>query len=226
MTERLFIGTPAYSGEVSLGFLSSLLPTIELLRGEGMSWSFRAVAHMPLIGHARAQLVAQFLHSDADRFLMVDADCSWEAAAVPRLVGLDLDFIAGVAPAGLGEHFDIPAHYFGRPEPNGLLRAERVGGAFCLFKRAVFERMHAAYPELHVPGPDPHLYALFNPTLAADGWHGEDIALCDRWRALGGEIWIDPRLVLSNARRVFTRGCLADALAAAGQRSGPKERLY
>lgn len=80
--------------------------------------------------------------------------------------------------------------------------ARYVGGGFQLIRRSVFEKMFAAYPELrfaatHVypapPSASANLYALFEPLIdPEDGSYvSEDYAFCRRWRALGGEIWLD-----------------------------------
>ncbi len=85
---------------------------------------------------------------------------------------------------------------------NGFATARFAGSGFQLIKRAVFERMIAGYPHLkfsavdtpagHVP-QSAHLYALFDPLIDAETgrYRSEDYAFCQRWRDLGGEIWLD-----------------------------------
>lgn len=84
----------------------------------------------------------------------------------------------------------------------GFATAIYAGTGFQLIRRTVFERMVAAYPELKYhnvhaqdpagPGPD-HRYALFDPLIDAESatYLSEDYAFCKRWRAIGGEIWLD-----------------------------------
>jgi hypothetical protein len=77
-----------------------------------------------------------------------------------------------------------------------------AGGGFQLIRRGVFERMIAAYPEtryakVHAhPKPvadSPHLYALFDCLIDPESgaYLSEDYAFCRRWRAIGGDIWLD-----------------------------------
>ncbi|MDR3462121.1 MAG: hypothetical protein P4L76_07390 [Beijerinckiaceae bacterium] len=80
--------------------------------------------------------------------------------------------------------------------------ARYAGTGFQLLKRAVFERLIAAHPETKfrkvdtLPGLMPrseNLYALFDCTIdpVSGSYLSEDYAFCQRWRALGGTIWLD-----------------------------------
>jgi hypothetical protein len=80
--------------------------------------------------------------------------------------------------------------------------AKYAGTGFQLIKREVLERLAAAHPELKyrtIHAQDPmapsaqNRYALFDPIIDPDTgeYLSEDYAFCRRWRALGGEIWID-----------------------------------
>lgn len=79
---------------------------------------------------------------------------------------------------------------------------EYAGTGFQLIKRCVFERMMAAHPELRFrkvdastnqKAPEDGLYALFDCMIDPDTatYLSEDYSFCRRWRAIGGEIWLD-----------------------------------
>ena len=85
---------------------------------------------------------------------------------------------------------------------NGFGTGVYAGTGFQLIKRHVFERMIAAYPEtkykaLHAfprpTNPSDNLYALFDCMIDQETgvYLSEDYAFCRRWRAIGGEIWLD-----------------------------------
>ncbi|XRA99448.1 hypothetical protein NFJ02_07g131470 [Pycnococcus provasolii] len=89
-----------------------------------------------------------------------------------------------------------------RTDKRGFIEVRRAGAGFLMVSRSAIERLVKAHPELHYRDPtsgDVH-YALFHNLLreytAPDGkpdrtWVSEDYAFCDRWRAIGGEIWVD-----------------------------------
>jgi hypothetical protein len=100
---------------------------------------------------------------------------------------------------------------------NGFAKGTYAGTGFQLIKRGVFERMIAAYPEtkyraLHAfprpSQPSDNLYALFDCMIDQDTgvYLSEDYAFCRRWRAIGGEIWLDLHSKLAHTGSYTYRG--------------------
>jgi hypothetical protein len=107
---------------------------------------------------------------------------------------------------------------------NGFATGTYAGTGFQLIKRAVFERMMRAYPEtkykaLHAfprpSAPSDNLYALFDCMIdpATGVYLSEDYAFCRRWRATGGEIWLDLNSKLSHSGSYTYRGNAAPRFA-------------
>jgi hypothetical protein len=90
-----------------------------------------------------------------------------------------------------------------RQESDGFVSAEFAGTGFMLIKRAALERMQAAYPETRynaahdraILNRSQNLYALFDCMIEPETgeYLSEDYTFCRRWRALGGEVWLDTR---------------------------------
>lgn len=111
------------------------------------------------------------------------------------------------------------------PDADGFLAVQHAPTGFMLIARPVFERMSSAYPGLRytpdgVSGADeaerarPH-YRFFD-VLAEPGngrYLSEDFAFCQRWRALGGEVFIDLKSVLLHQGNHLYRGDLMRAMA-------------
>ena len=117
---------------------------------------------------------------------------------------------------------------------NGFATGNYAGTGFQLIKRSVFERMIGAYPDtkfksLHAfprpSQPSENLYALFDCMIDPDTgvYLSEDYAFCRRWRALGGEIWLDLTCRLTHSGSYSFRGNAsvrhADILSASGTKS-------
>lgn len=95
--------------------------------------------------------------------------------------------------------------------------ADYAGTGFQLIRRSVFDRMIAAYPEtkfraVHASTneqpPADTLYALFDSLIDPETgtYLSEDYAFCRRWRALGGQIWLDLDSRLSHTGPVTFAG--------------------
>lgn len=89
-----------------------------------------------------------------------------------------------------------------RKDENGFATGVYAGTGFQLIKRKVFERMITAYPETKYKAAhafprssnaSENLYALFDCMIDPETgvYLSEDYAFCRRWRAIGGEIWLD-----------------------------------
>ena len=85
---------------------------------------------------------------------------------------------------------------------NGFARAKNIGTGAMLIRRDVIETLITHYPDLFGAGfPDEAEYEIlarnnwgfFNPyTKQSDGENsGEDVAFCNRYTKVGGEIWAD-----------------------------------
>jgi hypothetical protein len=102
---------------------------------------------------------------------------------------------------------------------NGFSTGTYAGTGFQLIKRGVFERMMKSYPEMkykavHAFPPQAasdNLYALFDCVIDP-----EDFAFCRRWRAIGGEIWLDLESKLTHTGPSAYRGNAAARFRKAG----------
>ena len=108
---------------------------------------------------------------------------------------------------------------------SGFATADYAGTGFQLIRRTVFERMIAAHPELKFRAvhdaaderaPADHLYALFDSIIdpATGIYLSEDYSFCRRWRALGGEIWLDLESKLTHTGQDSFRGDCTHRFAA------------
>jgi hypothetical protein len=95
--------------------------------------------------------------------------------------------------------------------------ARYAGTGLQLIKRRVFERLMAAHPELRfqsvhaqaggVPS-SANLSALFDSQIDPEtgAYLSEDYAFCRRWRALGGDIWLDLKSEVTHVGADHFRG--------------------
>ncbi|WP_036261938.1 hypothetical protein [Methylocapsa aurea] len=119
----------------------------------------------------------------------------WSGAAIRRA-------------ASAGETFQTaPLLYVGTLCAGGALEREGrfatgvyCGGGFMMLKRRVLERMIAAYPETRYRSAHAYSnatgdanYALFDCMIdkETNAYISEDFGFCQKWRDIGGKIWLD-----------------------------------
>lgn len=189
----IFIATPCLDGNVSAHYTASLVRTMTAIQQRG--WRSPRIDFEignSLIADARNKLVARFLASDSSDLVFIDSDLSWSPDDLLRLVAFDTPLVAGVYQRKSRTKVDF-AVKFGPAismDAQGLVAVERVGTGFMRLRRDCLDRMVAAHPALRLDAP--HLFALFDTSIADGVFIGEDFTFCDRWRALGGQVLVDP----------------------------------
>ncbi|HEX2886876.1 hypothetical protein [Vineibacter terrae] len=218
----LMIATPCYGGVVTNAYLQSMLRTSALLLGKGMPHEVVTVPDESLVTRARNALVATFMVSPHSHLLFIDADIEWSPDAVLRLLAADKDMICGAYPKkkmpptyALNLKHDADGRVRQCPTTGAVEILDAASG-FLMIRRPLLERMMAAYPQTRYT-PDealapqaPYCYALFDCVLeTVDGvrrYLSEDYGFCHRWRAIGGEIWLDPEVKLNHHGTMSYRG--------------------
>ena len=200
-TPSLFIATPCLDGNVSAHYTASLVRTMTTLQQKG--WRSPQIDFEignSLIADARNKLVARFLASAATDLVFIDSDLSWSPDDLVRLASYDVPFVAGVYQRKSRTKIDF-AVKFGTSigmDAQRLMEVERVGTGFMRLRRDCLEKMVAAHATLRLKNPlaqdDTHFYALFDTAIVDGQFIGEDFTFCDRWRAIGGQVLIDPAM--------------------------------
>ncbi|MGD0633120.1 MAG: hypothetical protein ABSA13_02400 [Beijerinckiaceae bacterium] len=158
---------------------------------------------------------------DATHILFIDADIRFEAQQVTSMLQFNQDVVAGIYPlkvinwnaqgvarAESGEALETaPLEYVGSLcEGAELERRGRFatgiwcGGGFMLIKREAILKLIAAYPEarykkVHAFGnaaaEENHL--LFDCMIDKQTgvYISEDFGFCQKWRDIGGKVWLD-----------------------------------
>lgn len=200
---KVHVAVPAYDGKVCVETARALLneQTAALVAGIELEVSF--APGCSLITAARNQIVAGFLNTDADRLVFIDSDVSWEPGELLKLASHPVDFVGGAYrykqepeayPVGwITERAELIAD----PE-TGLLEVDTLPAGFLALNRAVFERLHEAFPGRDYEHFGQTFTAYFHAPYRDGRLYGEDAAFCADWRAIGGEVWLDPELSLTH----------------------------
>ena len=158
---------------------------------------------------------------EATHILFIDADIRFETEQVLAMMAFDQEIVAGVYPlkvinwdnaaiarAAGGEPFaTAPLHYVGTLCTDAEIERRGrfatgiyCGGGFMLIKRTAILKMIAAYPEsrygrVHAFGNAAveDNYALFDCMIDKETgtYISEDYGFCQKWRDIGGKIWLD-----------------------------------
>jgi predicted O-methyltransferase YrrM len=205
----VLIATPAYGATVTAGYARALAGTIYFLEQIGIPAFLFMVTNNSLISSARDTIAAAFGSMQFSHLLMADADIEWQPAAVLQLLAdaRKHEVVLGTYRKKKDEvqwtvRFPEDKPLNQDPE-TGCVEIEYGGAGFCLMAKSVLDKMAKAFPDLKYESLDTydaHRFAFYTPFQAAPGrppW-GEDAAFFARWRQIGGQVWLDPRINLKH----------------------------
>lgn len=196
------VGIPAYDGKVCAQTVDSLLAEQFIGSRQGVHilpiWEMGCA----LIGVARNRLAQAFLSiPEAECMVMVDADIAWKGGALVSLAKRSQDVVGATYRA---KRDKVQWHVDGKPEAVGdLYRVDALPGGFLKVSRSAFERIRANRYRDNA-GTE---WRDFFPTGFHEGrFYGEDYGFCRLWRESGGEVFLDPSIILRHidGQRVYS----------------------
>lgn len=202
---RVIFAIPTHSGLLNAECVLSLFTAQGLLNKKGIEYDVIFLSNCAYLPIARNTLVGMFMKDkEATDLFFVDADVGFDATAVIKILERPEKIVAGIYPLKR-EMLSFPVKIktvdgvpIGR---DGLIEAELLPTGFMRIKREVFESMEKAYPELKytnsvvdVGNSDlTEAYDYFNMGVGGGyKWTSEDYAFCERWTAIGGQLWVCP----------------------------------
>lgn len=214
---KIHVAIPAYDRKIGCETARSLLNEQGAASLAGVELRVSFVPGSSLITQARNQAARDFIDSDADRMVFVDADVAWEPGALIRIASHPVDFCGG-AYRYKDQLEGYPVGWLDKPDlwadpATGLLEVAMLPGGFLSLSREVFTRLSKAHPDRAYSFHGHTFFAFFH----CPPGDGEDGAFCRDWRDAGGQIWLDPTLTLTHVDggRQYT-GCIGRWLKSRG----------
>lgn len=198
MQKHVWIAIPAYTGTIHLSTMRSIISDLLLLAERGDRVTIFDESGNAMIGDCRGLIVTKFLEGDGTDLIFVDWDVSWQAGAILRLVDYPVDFVAGLYPQRR-DPIDFCCRWLPNPEIElselGLIEVAGVPAGLMRLSRAMLEKMVAQYADTQFhcsQAPNDTAFDLFGAYRIGRTKFGEDYSFCNRWRDIGGQIWVDP----------------------------------
>jgi len=205
-TTRVHICMPCYGGQLTESTFMSFIKWSNVCRQLGIDWTVETMTNESLISRARNTLTAKFLHNKESTHLMfIDADIGWEPWHLLAMLNHNVDVVGGLYPM---KSLPIKWCVNGLPgvdadEATGLQEVSKTGTGFLLIKRHVFEKLDA-HPavkpfmnDIGLPAElNPYMKTYFDTAVRENRYYSEDWTFCENWRDLGGQVFIDKRVLL------------------------------
>lgn len=181
---KVLVGIPN-TGSIRIETMTSL---VYALQNTPVQYSF----HTPISCYVhmnREEVVKMAIKTGADYILFVDTDMKFDATAISKLLDMNVDIACGhyhqrkFPPTSVVIQLDPPLDKL----PEKPIKVRAAGTGFMLIKIGVFQRMKQPW-------------FFFEPELLNDKFEveqkavGEDVYFCDKARACGFDIWLEPNV--------------------------------
>jgi FkbM family methyltransferase len=200
-TSRVMFGIPTHYGPTTQ-FACSLMQLRDAFPGAYINF-LDGDSH---VDRARNRIANQFMNSEYEWLIFLDADLAFNAEDILRLYAHGKDVIAGF----YAKKKTGPAEWVCNPlttveDDDGLLSLREAGTGCLCIHRNVFSKMKRAWPELEYiadgsGGRTEFAYFQSGPVFDEERgirrWLSEDWLFCKRARQLGFTIYADRSVVL------------------------------
>jgi hypothetical protein len=204
-TTRVHICMPCYGGQLTESTFMSFVKWANMARQLNIDWTVETMTNESLISRARNTLTAKFLHTEGSTHLMfIDADIGWEPWHLLVLLNRKVDVIGGLYPMK-----SLPIKWCVNGIPgkedgaDNLVEVTKTGTGFLLIKREVFEKLDA-HPAVRAfandiglpPELNKYMKTYFDTAVREGRYYSEDWTFCENWRDIGGQVFVDKRVLL------------------------------
>lgn len=219
-----FIAVPVHTGEVRHEMAASLVGAVAALQKLGHRWYLHFLSGCSIIPDARDILASTFLRGEWTHIIWLDSDIAFPPHSFTRLITPDVEMIGGLY-RFKRDIEEYPVNFFpgerwavnpatGEPDGEGLIKTQHIPFGFCCMSRSVIEKMAKARPKTYTNPIDSTLkcYNFFDRVVEDGVSWGEDYIFCRRWREIGGDIWVDPKMHLTHIGTKHYPGHVGDFL--------------
>jgi hypothetical protein len=197
---KISVGLPVYDCKVMSQQVACLLTETSLAFAMGDTLNVRFLPSCTNLAFGRNQIVKDFLDSDDEKLVFLDADVTFKPGELLRLAHHPVDFVGGAY--RLKQERELyPIYLLNEPRPQGpggLIEVAMVPTGFLALSRDVFSRYRSHYPGRDYAVHGNPAYCYFQIPYKDGALYTEDSYFCREWREKGEKIYLDPELHLTH----------------------------
>jgi len=205
---KLIIFTPFYKFQTISPYCQSLLITGLVLKEMGIDFDYWPGSSDFHVERTLNLALSKFARDEtATDFLNIDADESWNAQDVVKLLRYDEDVVCGVYKmTNTWDKYtcNLKTSEDGTPvgrlisENSAILEAERIPAGFMRIKKPVVEKYIKTYPDEYFYVGEEKVYPFFWNQVYDHEFTGMDYALSKKLLDLGYQLWVDPEICIDH----------------------------
>lgn len=215
----ILVVTPAYGGLAYVGYISGLLKLERVCREKNIKIDYEFCYNESLIPRARNTLTDLFYNkTDYTHLLFLDADIQFDGEDIIKMLDYDKPLVGGVYPKK-SINWEKITELVNKNNENELtceniqaivkdsvvilledptinlnddfIETKYAGTGILLIQRIVLDKMRESFPnDVYTRGGTTDFFRYFDTELKDGIYLSEDYWFCDRWRQLGGKVYL------------------------------------
>lgn len=224
----LFVATPCYGGQVSIGYMNSMMKLQDLCSRMTIPLEIYNIPFESLIPRARNASISKFMLTECTHLLFIDADIEFDAQDVIKMIETETGgILCGTYPKKVlrleemknnaencntlhefvisGTRFALNVEPDTKHDENKIIEVKDAATGFMMIKRQIFEEMIRQYPETEYANDvdaydfkGAKFYDLFQSRPVDGRYLSEDYGFCRLWQKIGGKVYIDLSIKLNH----------------------------
>lgn len=194
------IAAPSYDGTITVWHASSLSETCKMGLTQGINVFCVYMSYDALVQRARNDIVQLALEANVDDLVFIDTDVDWKPEDFFKLLDHDADIVGGVYPKkGDEEQYPVKVTEDFEVNDKFLIEVSGLPTGFMRIKKEALQKIWNASPEYTEAHKQKPIRMCFNVTINnKNELVSEDISFCEKWKELGGKLYLDPSINLAH----------------------------
>lgn len=191
----VMVAAPSYDGKVSAWHASALVETCKIGLANRINIAPIYMSYDALVQRARNDIFKLAVDLNVDDLVFIDCDVDWNPMDFFKLLDHDAQIVAApIIKKNDVEQYSVKLLGEFIIEENGLAPVDGVATGFMRIRQDAIHKIWEAseeYQELH---KEEKSRMVFDVRVVDGQLWSEDIVFCDKWKQLGGKVYIDPTI--------------------------------
>jgi len=189
----VLLAAPSHDGTVNVWHAAALAETCKIGLSKNINVIPVYMSYDSLVQRARNDIFKLAIDMQVDDLFFVDTDQDWNPADFFRMLDHDVEVVGAAVPKKSDqEQYNVKMEMTSSVEDNGLVSVLSVGAGFMRISKSALAKVWETCQEYQEPHRDQPSRSVFEVKITDGVLYSEDVTFCQKWRDLGGTVWLDP----------------------------------
>lgn len=192
----VLVAAPSYDGKVNVWHATALAETAKIGLGRNINVVAVYMSFDALIQRARNDIFKLAHDANVDDLVFIDCDVDWNPPDLFRLLEHDVPIVSAPIIKKTDETHSYSVKLLGKyvVGDNNLVEVDGNATGMMRIRADAISQIWDASSEYREPHKSEPSRMVFDVRVVNGELWSEDIVFCERWREMGGKIYLDPSI--------------------------------